>query len=680
MNILIVDDSAVNRKLTGDILRAAGYSEIAMAASAEELLKLLGIPDEGTHVKKIDLILLDMVMPGMSGIDACWKIKTAESSKDIPVIMVTALTDSNNLQLAFEAGVDDYITKPVSSVELLARVRSALRLKAEIDKRKAKRENLLALTEELRRSNERLSYFEKAIHNMQIGLTITDTEGKIIYCNPAEAAMHQYEPEELIGRDVRTFAPKETWNPMGKSKLNRIGSLRRETINVRKDGSMFPVQLLSDVVCNDQGETIAVVSICEDIAERKKAAQELKEAHDKLEVRVKERTEELTAANLSLKEEIAQREGMEISLRQSENEYRTLFQQFSTLLNAIPDSLILFSKELKILWANEGTSSIFTLEEKPDVGEHCAIVEQLYDDPGSWPVKRCFESGKEETDEVTSDDGKRINVRAFPIVDEKGNVENVLELLIDVTEMVSLQAEAMRAGHLASIGELSAGVAHEINNPINGIINCAQLVLSRCSGDKKLEELAGMIMKEGRRIAKIVEALLSFARKRGEKIVPVDLNEVLSDSLALTEAHLRKDGIALYVDFPSTLPKVTGNDQQIEQVFLNLINNARYALNQKTPLADEEKFLKINADLVKVKKERYVRVSFYDNGPGISSKIVQRVIDPFFSTKPHKEGTGLGLSISHGIINDHGGKLSIDSKEGSYTNVVIELPLKEESR
>ncbi|MDT8316972.1 MAG: response regulator [bacterium] len=678
MKILIVDDSVVNRRVTADMLESVGYSEIAMADSAEEAFNLLGLTGKGTPVENIDLILMDMVMPGMSGIEACRKIKAVESLKDIPVIMITALKDNTYLQLAFEAGVDNYLTKPLSSVELLARVRSALKLKAEIDKIKEKRESLLEVTEELRHSNERLSYFEKAIHNMQIGLTITDTEGKIVYCNPAEAAMHQYGPDELAGRDVRTFAPKETWNPMGKSKLNNITSFRRETINVRKDGSLFPVQLLSDVVCNDQGEAIAVVSICEDITDRKRVAEELKEAHDKLEARVKERTEELTAANLSLKEEIVRRERIELSLRQSENEYRTLFQQFNILLNAIPDSLILFSKELKVLWANEGSSSIFSLEEKPAVGKHCTVVEQLCDEAERWPVKRCFESGKEETDELTSDDGKRINIRAFPILDADGNVENVLELLIDVTEMVSLQAEAMRAGHLASIGELSAGVAHEINNPINGIINCAQLVLNRCSGDKKLEELAQMIIKEGRRIAKIVEALLSFARKRGERLVPVDLNEVLSDSLALTEAHLRKDGIALHVEFPSTLPKVRGNDQQIEQVFLNLINNARYALNERPADVEEEKFLKIKAALVNVDKKSYVRVSFHDNGPGISSGIMKRVIDPFFSTKPHKEGTGLGLSISHGIVNDHGGKLSIDSKEGSYTNVVVELPIKEE--
>jgi PAS domain S-box-containing protein len=540
-------------------------------------------------------------------------------------------------------------------------------LKTAKDKAKAKSENLIAMAEELRSSNERLSYFEKAIHNMQIGLTIADTKGKIIYCNPAEAEMHQYNMNELVGMDARVFAPKESWKPMGKSKLKKIGSFRRETMNLRKDGSTFPIQLLSDVVRNDDGEPVALVSTCEDITERKKIAGELKEAHDRLEARVKERTKELTLANLSLKEEISRRENMEDSLRQSKNEYRTLF----------PDSLTLFSKDLKIIWANEGASSIFALKKKPAIGECCALVEQLYDKFDNWPVSRCFESGHEETDEVTTKDGKRINIRAFPIMDADGNVTNVIEVLSDVSEMVSLQAEAMRAGHLASIGELSAGVAHEINNPINGIINCAQLILNRCDGNVKLEELAKMIIKEGNRISKIVEALLSFARKRGEKAVPVDLNEVLSDSLALTEAHLRKDGIALHIDFSETLPDVTGNDQQIEQVFLNLINNARYALNQLPSDRDEGKILKITAKTLKIEKNPYVRVLFHDNGPGISADIVSRVIDPFFSTKPPKEGTGLGLSISHGIINDHGGRLSIDSKKDSYTKVVVDLPIKE---
>ena len=678
MQILIVDDSASIREITGDILKTSGYSQILTAKSGEEALEILSRPRDASKEKKIDLILMDMLMPGMGGIEACRKIKENERFHHVPVIMVTAIKDMEMLKLAFEAGVNDYIQKPVNPVELLARVRSALSLKSEIDKRQDKESELLDLTTELKETNEKLRNFEKAIHNMQIGLTIADPEGKILYCNPAEAKMHNYSPEELIGKDARIFAPEKLWKPMERKKVKKIDSFRRETINVRKDGTILPVQLLSDVVINDGGEPIAIISTCEDITERTKAKQELKDAHDKLEQRVKERTEELSGTNTLLREEIGERKKVEESLRLSENEYRTLFQQFSALLEAIPDSLILFGPDLKILWSNQGTARIFGLKKKQARGEQYVIVEKIYENINDWPVKKCFKSGKEESDEVSTEDGMMLNIRAFPIIDEKGKVSNVLELIIDVTEKASLQAEAMKAGHLASIGELSAGVAHEINNPINGIINCGQLIEKKLGQAEKVEELASMIIKEGKRVAKIVKALLSFARNRGDKVEAVSLERVLWESLALTEAHLRKDGITLNIDFPPDLPLVTANDQQIEQVFLNLINNARYALNEKYPRDDKNKVLEIKAQTLMRDKKLYLRTVFHDSGPGISKKIINRVINPFFTTKPPKEGTGLGLSISHGIIDDHGGKLTIESKEDKFTKVIVELPTREE--
>jgi len=654
MAILIVDDSESIREITGDMLTSSGYSPILTAASGEEALEILSSKNNS-----IDLILMDMLMPGMGGVETCRKIKELKAHRYLPVIMVTAINDMEMLKLAFDAGVNDYIQKPVNNIELLARVRSALSLKSEIDMRQ-KRES------ELKEINEKLRYFEKAIHNMQMGLTIADPEGKIIYCNPAEAKMHKYEPEELIGRDARIFAPEKFWKPMKKMKLKEIGSFRRETTNLRKDGTTFPVQLLSDVVLNNSGEPIALVTTCEDITERTKAKQALRDAHDKLDARVRERTKELSDANTLLME--------------SEKELRNLFQQFNALLEAIPDSLILFSPGLKILWSNHSAVKILAINGKEKPGKSFDVIKKVYEDMEEWPVKKCFASGHEESDEISMDDGRMFHIRAFPVIDEKGEVNNVLQLLIDVTETANLRAEAMKAGHLASIGELAAGVAHEINNPINGIINCAQLIEKKCEGMEKVEELSSMIIKEGKRVAKIVKALLSFARDSGDKVERVSLEAVLGEALALTEAHLRKDGITLLIDFPSHLPMVMANDQQIEQVFLNLINNARYALNEKYPHDDKNKTLEIGAKVMKCQKKPLIRLIFKDSGPGIGKKIIHRVINPFFTTKPAKEGTGLGLSISHGIIEDHGGRLSIESKEGKYTKIIIELPAREEKR
>ncbi|MBW1941105.1 MAG: PAS domain-containing sensor histidine kinase [Deltaproteobacteria bacterium] len=251
----------------------------------------------------------------------------------------------------------------------------------------------------------------------------------------------------------------------------------------------------------------------------------------------------------------------------------------------------------------------------------------------------------------------------------------VIAIFHDITEIKKLQAETMRAAHLASIGELAAGVAHEINNPINGIINLAQLLINK-SDPKSLEyDIANRIVKEGDCIANIVSGLLSFARKDNRQKNPINLNEILVDTFALTEVQLRKDGINLKVNTLSNFSEIIGNFQQIEQVFLNIIHNARYALNQRFPEAHKNKILQILCEESTLDGRPCVRIIFLDKGIGIPSNIREKVMDPFFSTKPTEKGTGLGLSISHGIISDHGGHLKIDSIKGEFTKVIIELPI-----
>jgi len=251
------------------------------------------------------------------------------------------------------------------------------------------------------------------------------------------------------------------------------------------------------------------------------------------------------------------------------------------------------------------------------------------------------------------------------------------ELLRDeITDRRIAEAEAIRASHLAALGELAAGVAHEINNPINGIINYAQLLLNKSSRDSMEQDLAARIIKESDRIAHIVRSLLSFAREGRKDKHPVILHEIMSDTLGLIETQLKKDGIKLDVDIPVNLPRITAQPQQLEQVFLNIISNARYALNQKYPGEHKNKILEIRGKEIMLRKSPHVQISFNDRGTGIPKSLLDKVMNPFFSTKPSNTGTGLGLSISHSIIKNHGGKLAIDSVEGKFTKIIIELPVK----
>jgi signal transduction histidine kinase len=245
----------------------------------------------------------------------------------------------------------------------------------------------------------------------------------------------------------------------------------------------------------------------------------------------------------------------------------------------------------------------------------------------------------------------------------------------DVSHIRRLRAEAVRAGQLASLGELAAGVAHEINNPVNGIINYAQLLLDAAESRKAQAEagIARKIIKEGSRIADIAHNLLFFARDRRQEMTLLRPEAVLLESLDLTRAMISRDGITLQIAVEPDLPMVRGRSRELQQVFLNVISNARYALNRRFATPCPEKHLAIS---LRSRRggEGMVVAEFVDQGGGIPGHLRARVLEPFFSTKPEREGTGLGLSISQSIIRAHGGLLELYSDGHTYTRVQISLP------
>jgi two-component system, NtrC family, sensor kinase len=512
--------------------------------------------------------------------------------------------------------------------------------------------------EELRKAQEQIAESLRKYSDLYdfapVGYVTSNREGLIIEANLTFAGQLGIERSRLINTPLWLYATAPNRGKFRSHLVQVFKTNERRTCELKLEGlsgAEIYAQLDSIRVLNLSGAELCRTSVT-DVSIRKKTEEDLAKVHDELERRVEERTAEV---------------------RENEEKFRKLSQEFHTLLNAISDTLILLSPEMEVLWTN-GEKALELNETLSDaVGQYCYKV--LYDRSTPFehcPITKCFDTGEKEVAIVTHN-GAVLDIRVFPIK-EAERVSRVLLLVSDITEKMAMQAEAMQAAHLASLGELAAGVAHEINNPITGIINYGQILINECSPESMEKDIGERIVKEGERIGRIVKTLLSYARDGREEKRPACVPAILEESIILTQGQIRKEGIDLKIDLPGDLPEVEANFQQIQQVFINIINNARYALNEKYPGRHKNKRFEITGKRATINDRPYVRIIFHDRGVGIAAHELPVLTKPFFSTKPFGKGTGLGLNISQRIITDHGGHLDFESTKGEFTRVIIDLP------
>jgi PAS domain S-box-containing protein len=345
--------------------------------------------------------------------------------------------------------------------------------------------------------------------------------------------------------------------------------------------------------------------------------------------------------------------------------------KFKSMLTAMGQGVHIVNKKYEIEFQNDVLQDIFGNK----IGEKCYEVYKQRNSPCDvCQMHSAISSNSIRRSGEISLSGRYYEQCYAPFIDVDG-APKALILLRDITEQKLVEAETMRAAQLASIGELAAGVAHEINNPINGIINYAQLLEDDAEDNSEGVELLKRIIKEGERVAVIVKNLLFFARQREEEAEEINVDTVIEDSLALIKHQFKKDGIVLEEDIPPSLAMIHVNPQQLQQVFLNLFSNARHALNQRYNGGDPNKKLSIRCSEIQREGKAYVRAEVTDLGTGIPENIIGNIFDPFFSSKEPGKGTGLGLSISHGLIRDFEGFLGVDSTLGEKTTFTVDLPV-----
>jgi len=286
-----------------------------------------------------------------------------------------------------------------------------------------------------------------------------------------------------------------------------------------------------------------------------------------------------------------------------------------------------------------------------EVVQDPAKLQALIDSMGNLPIER-------KDGGVTFVEGAATLVR--------NNGSSTVELFLrEVTELRTLEQKLQQAEKLSALGQLISGVAHELNNPLSVIVGYAQLISQRPHVDEKTRSDLVKVQHESERAARIVRNFLTFARRQPAEKKPLNINDVVKTCLELREYELRVSGVTVHRELGANLPGCYGDAIQLEQVFLNLINNAVHAMEEK-----EKKELRIKTE----SDGSCVRIHIIDNGRGIPKELIGRVFDPFFTTKNEGQGTGLGLSISYGIVKNHLGQLTVESQPGGGSDFTVELP------
>lgn len=267
-------------------------------------------------------------------------------------------------------------------------------------------------------------------------------------------------------------------------------------------------------------------------------------------------------------------------------------------------------------------------------------------------------------------DGSTFPVAAtvVPLVDGMGNLSHFVGVERDITDDLRVRDELVRAERLSAVGELVAGVAHEINNPLQSIVGCAELLAEGVS-DPELKRDVALIRTEAGRAREIVRSLLSFVHRRPTERVPTDLNEIVHEAMSLRGYHLKQKGVELAEACDSELPRALANPDEIRQLVLNLLLNAEHAVMKAPP----PHRIVLGTGIASGDR-RTIYLEVRDTGPGVPEPLRHRIFEPFFTTKEVGEGTGLGLSISHGIAAAHGGRLEL-LREGTGACFRLVLPV-----
>ena len=665
-HILIVDDEPEIAESLADYLTKKEGFHVSYVHDGQSAIDYLQKTVE-TDATEIDLVLLDMRMPNLSGLDVLNWIRQHSELSYTRVVLLTAAAGSHEKVEALTAGADDYITKPYRPLELLARVNTILRTQ-KLEKQLQRQSEQLAALNKIGQSmaatlemgelvETAVASVDELILGVDLSTLLMVEKGKLRYkaikgqSTPVDvAAMPAVSPTETILGKVFSQQTAQFLNqPSEEAAFN-------PEQDVPLDIEVTSLMIAPLVV---RGTSVGVVT-----------------AYNKTDDLFTEFDLDLfasLASSISVAIEnvwLFQR----IRLRQQELlENRNTLQ---ALIDGIPNPIYTINDDWQLVVINRTKADelqatpndlvnqvcyqAFFQREAPC--EHCLVANTLRD-----------KSAQKWTINWIGDDHlpREWNVNAYPIPSRQASSARAVIVWQDRTEERRLENSLLQAGKLAAIGQLAAGVAHEINNPMTAINANAEMLKMFISPEDENYEAVELIALAGERAANVVRGLLDFARQETYAFIVGNVNLSIQQSLTLVQYQLKQANIEVSVDLAKNLPDIIASWEHLKSVWLNLLVNARDAL-QDMPNPMLEITSRLGED------EQFILVLVRDTGKGMTPAELAHIFEPFYTTKDPGKGTGLGLATSHRIIEQHGGDVDVVSVPNEGTTFIVRLPIERE--
>ncbi|MEJ2641231.1 MAG: response regulator [Desulfosarcinaceae bacterium] len=602
----------------------------ALAGMAEEGFRLSRVERVSAAIRHLGtvgarLVLLDLGRPASDGLDGIRQLRAT-----FPRVPIVALAGDRDVTIglaAVKAGSQDCLVKDGISADLLVR---ASRFAVERYRAQA-----------AFRQKDSEARFRQIFDSSPNCVSIKGHDGRYIMANEALADLFALPAADILGRtDAEIFHlidldPQRAADSMSEDRrVLRSGETHKvqEAPFVRPDGSVRWFSTIKTPIVFP-GDPHSLLEIASDVSEQHKARE---------------------------------------ALRNSELRLRTI-------LDALTSSVVHLDLELKVLWPNQAACAWAGMSPSDIIGQPCyRIWFNRKSACRDCPVKVAMAEGTPQLRQKRSADGRTWRILGCPVKDDAGQVVSFVEVAEEISDRLKMEEQLRQAQKMESLGTLAGGIAHDFNNILSAILGYAELALQEARNEAGLADFLKEIYKAGERAKELVRQILTFSRRGDTKLKPLRIELIVKEALKLLRSSLPTT-INIVQKIEKELDPILADPTQIHQIIMNLCTNASHAM---TPDGGELVVTLAKADLgretfrrfVDLKPGRYLKLTVSDTGCGMTPEIMAAIFDPYFTTKDLGEGTGLGLAVVHGIVQEYGGDIRVQSEPGKGTTFSIYFP------